>query len=211
MKEDGRYRVFNHIKRIAGSFPKAHYTDNETGVTKEITVWCSNDYLGMGQNPIVRQAMFDAVQETGVGAGGTRNIGGSSVYHTALEKELADLHNKDKAIVLSSGFVANQGAINALTKVLKDVIYLSDEKNHASIIEGIRNSKADKVVWKHNDMADLEKKLKEQPLERNKIIIFESVYSMSGSISPIGEVIKLAKKYNALTFIDEVHAIGLYG
>ncbi|EAR83150.1 5-aminolevulinate synthase (macronuclear) [Tetrahymena thermophila SB210] len=211
LKTEGRYRVFNHIKKIAGRFPKALYTDSATNETKEITVWCSNDYLGMGQHPTVRQAMIDAVKETGVGAGGTRNIGGSSIYHTQLESELADLHFKEKAIVMSSGFVANQGAINALTKVLKDVIYLSDEKNHASIIEGIRNSKADKVVWKHNDMEDLENKLKQLPLERNKIIIFESVYSMSGTISPIGEVCKLAKKYNALTFIDEVHAIGLYG
>lgn len=155
--------------------------------------------------------MIDAVIETGVGAGGTRNIGGSSIYHTKLERELSDLHAKENSIVLSSGFVANQGAINALTKVLKDVIYLSDEKNHASIIEGIRNSRADKVVWKHNNLADLEAKLQALPLSRNKIIVFESVYSMSGSISPIADIIKLAKKYNALTFIDEVHAIGLYG
>lgn len=159
----------------------------------------------------MKQALIDAVKETGVGAGGTRNIGGSSVYHIKLEKELADLHNKENSIVMSSGFVANQGAINAITKVLKDVVYLSDEKNHASIIEGIRNCRADKVIWKHNDMADLEMKLREEPYDRNKIIIFESVYSMSGSISPIADIVKLAKKYNALTFIDEVHSIGLYG
>ncbi|EGR32061.1 hypothetical protein IMG5_097270 [Ichthyophthirius multifiliis] len=211
LKDEGKYRTFNYIKRIAGEFPLASYTDANTGQTKKITVWCSNDYLGMGQNPIVQEAMINAILDTGVGAGGTRNIGGSSVYHTELEKEIADLHNKQASIILSSGFVANQGAINAITKVLKDVVYLSDEKNHASIIEGIKNSRADKIVWEHNNIEDLEKKLKSIPYDRHKIIIFESVYSMSGSISPIKQIVDLAKKYNAMTFIDEVHAIGLYG
>lgn len=165
----------------------------------------------MAQNPVVISAAVNTITECGVGSGGTRNIGGNSVFHVKLEHELADLHQKESALVCTSGFVANQATLTSLAKVFPDILFLSDEFNHSSLIEGMRSTKAERMIFKHNSLEDLENKLKKVPIERPKLIIFESVYSMSGGISPIEEICDLAEKYNAMTFIDEVHAVGLYG
>lgn len=209
LKSEGRYRVFADIRRERGSFPAAqHYTD---AGTRPITVWCSNDYLGMGQNAGVLAAMHEAIDTAGAGSGGTRNISGTTHYHVELEHEIADLHGKEAALVFTSAYVANDTTLATLQKLLPGSVILSDAKNHASMIAGIRNGGGKKVIWANNDLADLETKLAAIPRDTPKIIAFESVYSMDGLISPIGAICDLAKKYNALTYLDEVHAVGLYG
>jgi 5-aminolevulinate synthase len=206
---EGRYRVFADLRRTRGSFPAAeHYN---SGTPRKITVWCSNDYLGMGQHPSVLQAMHEAIDAVGAGSGGTRNISGTTRYHVELEAEIADLHGKEAALLFTSAYVANDATLSTLAKLLPGVVVLSDEKNHASMIEGIRHGGSEKRIWRHNDVADLEAKLKQYPLDKPKIIAFESVYSMDGHIAPIGKICALAKRYNALTYLDEVHAVGMYG
>lgn len=210
LKQEGKYRVFNDIVRERGQFPKAIWYGPYS--IKNIVNWCSNDYLGMGQNKIVIDAMHTALDQTGAGSGGTRNIGGTSHYHVALERELAGLHSKDAALLYSSAYVANEWTLIALAKIIPNIVFLSDSKNHASLIQGIRHSGAAKVVWLHNDMSDLEEKLRQISAENQvPCIVFESVYSMDGDVSPISSVCNLADKYNAITYIDEVHAVGLYG
>ena len=210
LKDDGKYRIFNDIVRERGKFPKAIWYGKYA--IKEIVNWCSNDYLGMGQNKIVIDAMHTALEQTGAGSGGTRNIGGTSHYHVALERELASLHSKDSALLYSSAYVANEWSLIALSKIIPNIVFLSDSKNHASLIQGIRHSGADKSIWQHNDMSDLESQL-EQVTARNQVpcIVFESVYSMDGDVSPIEKICDLADRYGAITYIDEVHAVGLYG
>jgi 5-aminolevulinate synthase len=209
VRAEGRYRVFQDVKRHRGSFPCADHFTGEN--TNPITVWCSNDYLGMGQHPSVLAAMHEAIDSVGAGSGGTRNISGTTHYHVELEAELADLHGKEAALLFTSAYVANDATLATLAKLLPGVIVLSDEKNHASMIEGIRHGGGPKRIWRHNDVADLEAKLKDLPLDAPKIIAFESVYSMDGHIAPIGAICDLAAKYNALTYLDEVHAVGMYG
>lgn len=205
-----RYRTFADLKRHAGSFPNATHRDDE-GQEQAITVWCSNDYLGMGQHEGVIDAMRKTALECGTTAGGTRNISGTSHAIVELEQELADLHGKDAALVFTSGFVSNDATLSTLGKLLPDVIFISDEMNHASMIEGIRRSGSEKRVFRHNNLQHLEQILQCQPIDRLKVIAFESVYSMDGDIAPIAEICDLAEKYNAMTYIDEVHAVGLYG
>jgi 5-aminolevulinate synthase len=202
--------VFNDIVRERGKFPKSIWYGKYA--IKEIVNWCSNDYLGMGQNKTVIDAMHTALEQTGAGSGGTRNIGGTSHYHVALELELASLHSKEKALLFSSAFVANEWSLIALSKIIPNIVFLSDSKNHASLIQGIRHSGADKLIWQHNDMEQLEQQLVESTA-RNQVpcIVFESVYSMDGDVSPIEAVCDLADRYGAITYIDEVHAVGLYG
>jgi len=209
-KTAGKYRVFNDIMRRRGEFPRAIWYGPYS--IKNIINWCSNDYLGMGQHKIVIDAMHTALDETGAGSGGTRNISGTSHYHVALEKELANLHSKQRALLYSSAYVANEWTLIALSKIIPNIVYLSDSKNHASLIQGILHSGADKIVWQHNDMSDLEEKL-EQVSAKGQIpcIVFESVYSMDGDVSPVSLVCDLADRYGAITYIDEVHAVGLYG
>src|SRR6056300_602390 len=210
LKDAGKYRVFNDIVRERGSFPKALWYGPYS--IKNIVNWCSNDYLGMGQNKTVIDAMHTALDQTGAGSGGTRNIGGTSHYHVALEGELASLHSKYSALLYTSAYVANEWSLIALSKIIPNIVFLSDSKNHASLIQGIRHSGADKLIWQHNDMSDLEEKL-EQVAARNQVpcIVFESVYSMDGDVSPISSICDLADAYGAMTYIDEVHAVGLYG
>jgi len=210
LKQEGKYRVFNDILRERGKFPKAIWYGKYA--IKEIVNWCSNDYLGMGQNAVVIDAMHTALNQTGAGSGGTRNIGGTSHYHVALEGELATLHSKERALLYSSAYVANEWTLISLKQIIPDIVFLSDSKNHASLIQGIRHSGADKKIWKHNDMEDLEDKLREVATNGGTpCVVFESVYSMDGDVSPIKEICDLATKYGAMTYIDEVHAVGLYG
>jgi 5-aminolevulinate synthase len=210
LKTSGKYRVFNDILRENGNFPQAIWYGPYN--IKNITNWCSNDYLGMGQHKVVLDAMHTALDMTGAGSGGTRNIAGTSHYHVALEHELAMLHKKEKALLFSSAYVANEWTLIALAKIIPNIEYISDENNHNSIIVGISHSKAKKVVFKHNDLADLEQKLKISFAQGNTpCIVFESVYSMDGDCGHIKEICKLADKYKAMTYIDEVHAVGLYG
>ena len=206
---EGRYRVFADLKRKRGDFPKADVVNGNE--CRPITVWCSNDYLGMGQHPKVIAAMHDAIDGVGAGSGGTRNISGTTHYHVELEAEIADLHHKEAALLFTSAFVANEAALSTLVQLLPGCIVFSDEKNHASMIAGIRNGRGPKKIFLHNDIADLEAKLQSVPLSTPKIIAFESVYSMDGHVAPIAKICDLAKKYNALTYLDEVHAVGLYG
>ena len=210
LKENGKYRVFNDIVRERGDFPRAIWYGKYA--IKNIVNWCSNDYLGMGQNKVVIDAMHTALDQTGAGSGGTRNIGGTSHYHVALELELAKLHSKESALLYSSAYVANEWSLIALSKIIPNIVFLSDSKNHASLIQGIRHSGADKLIWQHNDMSDLEAKL-DQVSAANQVpcIVFESVYSMDGDVSPIEQICDLADRYAAITYIDEVHAVGLYG
>ena len=210
LKQQGRYRVFNDIVRERGDFPKSIWYGPYN--IKGIVNWCSNDYLGMGQNKVVIDAMHTALDQTGSGSGGTRNIGGTSHYHVALEHELAKLHGTSSALLYTSAYVANEWTLVALSKIIPNIMFLSDNSNHASLIEGIRHSGAPKARWKHNDLSDLEEKL--QDCVTNDMvpcIVFESVYSMDGDVSPIKGVCELAEKYRAITYLDEVHAVGLYG
>ncbi|MEP1229660.1 MAG: 5-aminolevulinate synthase [Litorimonas sp.] len=213
VREEGRYRIFRDIRRKAGAFPEATWFKDEG--EQDITVWCSNDYLGMGQNECVVEAVKSAVDAAGTGSGGTRNISGTTRYHVQLEDELSSLHQKDAALVLTSGYVANEATLGVMSKILPSLVILSDEMNHASMISGIQRAQkagvCEKRIFKHNDLADLEVKLKALPIDTPKLIAFESVYSMDADIAPIEEICDLADKYNAMTYIDEVHAVGMYG
>ncbi len=211
IKNEGRYRVFIDILRNVQNFPNATKYDSKGEISNQVTVWCSNDYLGMGQNPNVIASMKKALDTCGAGSGGTRNISGTTHYHVLLEKELADLHNKESALLFTSGYISNEATLSTLAATLPDCYVFSDELNHSSMIQGIRASGAKKVIFKHNDVQDLKSKIKELDKDIPKIIAFESVYSMDGDIAPIEHIAEIAKSYNALTYLDEVHAVGMYG
>ena len=207
LKSEGKYRVFNDILRERGEYPNAIWYGPYN--IKNIVNWCSNDYLGMGQNKVVLDAMHTALDQTGAGAGGTRNIAGTSHYHVALEYSWLSFIRRQTALLYTSAYVANEWTLVALKQIIPDIVFLSDSENHASLIQGIRHSGADKVIWTHNDMEDLEEKLKN--VSGTPCIVFESVYSMDGDVSPMLDICNLAEKYGAMTYIDEVHAVGLYG
>jgi len=213
IKKEGRYRYFAQIERKAGQFPNAVLHTEENGVkkTKPIVVWCSNDYLGQGQNPEVINAFKSAIEKCGAGAGGTRNISGTSHFHVELEKELAHLHQKDAALLFSSGYVANEASISTIAKILPGLVIFSDQLNHASLIAGIRSAGCEKRVFRNNDVDHLHQLMKEYPKDKPKMVVFESVYSMEGNIGPLEKICDVADEHNALTYVDEVHAVGLYG
>lgn len=210
LHSEGRYRVFATMERMVGRFPKALYHDDQ-GNSREVTVWCSNDYLAMGHNPVVIGAINEAVSRSGAGAGGTRNISGTTIYHTELEQCMADLHSKEAALVFTSGYTANEGALSTLAKLLPDCMIFSDQMNHASMIHGMKSSGREKRIYRHNDVAHLRELLEAAPKNVPKIIAFESVYSMEGTIAPIKDICDLAEEFGALTYLDEVHGVGLYG
>ena len=209
LKIEGRYRVFADLERKSGEFPEA--LNHQSTGTQDITVWCSNDYLGMGQNPLVIKACHDALDKSGAGAGGTRNISGTNHYHILLEQELAHLHGKESGLIFTSGYVANLTTLSTLGKMLPNCVILSDSMNHNSMIAGVKYARCEKIIFQHNNISDLEAKIRQIGKDRPIIIAFESVYSMDGDIAPIRDILQIAEDYNALTFIDEVHAVGLYG
>ena len=210
LHSEGRYRVFQDIARIHGRFPRATWNKPD-GTKTEITVWCGNDYLGMGQHPVVTQALLDTVEKVGVGSGGTRNISGNTVYHRALEAELSDLHAKESALLFTSAYNANEATLAAMPKLFPGLIIISDELNHASMIAGIRHGNCEKHIFRHNDVGHLRQILETLPKDAPKVIAFESLYSMDGDFAPIEEICDLADEFAALTYIDEVHAVGMYG
>ena len=209
IKNEGRYRVFANLERQAGNYP--HAINRRADATENVVVWCSNDYLGQSQNPVVREALVEAAKQFGCGSGGTRNISGTTHLHVILEEELAQLHNKEAALLFTSGYVSNDAAISTIAKLVPNCVILSDEWNHASMIAGVRNSGCSKHIYRHCDIAHLEELLRGIEPNQPKMIIFESVYSMDGDISPISDICDLADKYGAMTYVDEVHAVGLYG
>ncbi|MDX2289876.1 MAG: 5-aminolevulinate synthase, partial [Hyphomicrobiaceae bacterium] len=214
LHEEGRYRVFADLKRRCGAFPAAEHVGSQRGasaVARDITVWCTNDYLGMGQHPKVLAAMHEAIDTVGAGSGGTRNISGTTHYHVELEHEIADLHGKEAALLFTSAFVANDATLSTIQNLIPGLVVFSDEKNHASMIAGIRRGGGKKHIFRHNDYADLEAQLKRYPKGTPKLIAFESVYSMDGHVADINAVCDLAETYGAMTYLDEVHAVGLYG
>lgn len=210
LHEEGRYRVFMDIARKRGSFPRAQW-NRPDGKVQEIAVWCGNDYLGMGQNPVVLKAMHDAIDNHGAGSGGTRNISGTTTLHNALEAEIADLHQKEAALVFTSAYIANEATLSVLPRLFPGLIIFSDALNHASMIEGVRHGRCDKKIWRHNDLVHLRELLEAADPDAPKLIAFESVYSMDGDFGPLREVCDLADEFNALTYLDEVHAVGMYG
>lgn len=209
LKDEGKYRTFADLEKIAGNFPQAiNYEGNQV---KEVTVWCSNDYLGMSQNKEVLKQMTFALNKVGAGSGGTRNISGTNHYHVLLERELCYLHQKEAALLFNSGYLANLATLSTFGKIMPNCTFISDEKNHASMIQGIKHSNAKKLIFKHNNLEDLEDKLKKVNPLHPKIIAFESIYSMDGDFAPIKDIVRIAKKFKALTYVDEVHAVGMYG
>ena len=208
VKRDGRYRTFVNLERLAGEFP---YARNHRAGPERVVVWCSNDYLGQGQNPVVIDALIESARRMGAGSGGTRNISGTHHLHVMLERELATLHGKEASLLFTSGYISNAATLWALGKMLPSCVILSDELNHASMIDGIRQSRCEKLIFKHNDVTHLEELLWNIEPDRPKLIAFESVYSMEGDVAPIRAIVDLAERYDALTYLDEVHAVGLYG